>query len=209
MAQQKLFLVHNFKTFIMKTIYSQFLILFIVLTTITSCKAQTLPLNTDLDNIPLNSYLKDLNHELDPYIGTYQANINGNQVTLYITKEEHKYFNWSDKKFYRDILIIRYTVKNSSNTILQSTENMNFTTMLEKNLIYSMSIRSNGMVSFNYKGTNCSIGNGTIYLKKLSDTQISWRYYAETVATSTERCAPGLDKTTYLPEGENLIFTKL
>jgi len=194
----------------MKTIYYQFIILFTAVTTIVSCKAQTLPLNTRLKDIPTNSYLKDLNNELTPYIGNYQGVFNGNTIMLYITKEEHKYFDLDDIKFYQDVLIVRYTVKNSSGIILQSTQNTTFTTMIEKNLIYSIGTRPNqNIISLDYRGTNCGVGNGTIYLKKLSDTQISWRYYAETVATSTERCAPGLDKTTYLPEGENLIFTKL
>ncbi|MGG5210217.1 DUF6705 family protein [Chryseobacterium sp. MIQD13] len=173
-----------------------------------SCKAQTLPLNTHFDNLPLNAYLKDLNNELDPYIGTYQANINSNQITLYITKEDHKYFDLGDIKFYKDVLIVRYSVKNSSDIVLQSTQNLNFTTMKEKNLIHSRGTRMS-MVVLSYNGTNCDIGWGDIYLKKLNNTQISWRYYAETVATSSDRCSPSLDKTIHLPEGENLIFTKL
>ncbi|UOU98698.1 hypothetical protein MUU74_01785 [Chryseobacterium daecheongense] len=193
----------------MKTIYNQFLILFIVFTTIISCKAQTLPLNTDLDNTPLNAYLKDLNNELDPYVGTYQATIDGNQINLFITKEDHKYFDLGDVKFFQDVLIVRYTIKNSAGVILQSTQNTNFVTMKEKNLIHSLGTNPNlGMAILTYNGTNCDIGWGSVYLKKLNATQISWRYYAETVATSHERCPPNVDKSTYLPEGENLIFTK-
>lgn len=194
----------------MKTIYNQFLILFTVFTTIISCEAQTLPLNTDLDNITLNSYLKDLNNELDPYVGTYQSTIDGNQITLYITKQDHTYMSSYKYKYYQDVLIVRYTIKNSAGIILQSTQNMNFTTTIERNLIHSRGTRPNlGMVVLSYNGTNCGVGNGTIYLKKINNAQISWRYYAETVATSTNRCPPNVDKSTYLPEGENLIFTKL
>lgn len=193
----------------MKTIYNQFLVVFIIIISLTSCKGQVLPLNTSMRDAPLNSYLKDLNNELGPYVGTYQATIDGNQITLYITKQDHTYFDLGDTKFYKDVLIIRYTIKNSSG-ILQSTQNENFTSMKEKNLIHSRGIRSNlDMIVFSYNGTNCDIGWGTIYLKKISDTQISWRYYAETVATSHDRCPPNVDKSTYLPEGENLIFTKL
>lgn len=185
------------------------LLFFTIISTVISCKTQTLPLNTDLDNIPLNAYLKDLNNEFNPYVGIYQAIIDGNQITLYITKEEHKYFDLGDVKFFQDVLIVRYTIKNSTGAILQSTQNANFVTMKERNLIHSLGTNPNlGMAILTYNGTNCDIGWGSVYLKKINGTQISWRYYAETVATSTNRCPPNVDKSTYLPEGENLIFTK-
>ncbi|MGG5210216.1 DUF6705 family protein [Chryseobacterium sp. MIQD13] len=194
----------------MKTIYYQFLVLFIAITTVISCNAQTLPLNTKLKDITTNSYLKDLNNELDSYIGNYQGIFNGSTITLYITKEDHKYFNLDNLKFYQDVLIVRYVVRDSTGSILQNTQNINFTTMKEKNLIHSLGTNPNlGMVVLSYNGTNCDIGWGNIYLKKLNNTQISWRYYAETVTTSSDRCSPSLDKIIYLPEGENLIFTKL
>ncbi|CAD7810464.1 hypothetical protein CHRY9390_02183 [Chryseobacterium aquaeductus] len=193
----------------MKKINNQLTLLFIVITTIISCKAQTLPLNTALDNITLNSYLKDLDNELTPYIGTYQSNVNGNQITLFISKQDHTYMSSSKYKYYQDILIVRYTIKNSVGVTLQSTQNVNFINTTDKNLIHSISTRPNqNIVVLDYNGTNCEIGNGTIYLKMLNATQISWRYYAETVATSHDRCPPNVDKNIYLPEGENLIFTK-
>ncbi|MDR6405712.1 MULTISPECIES: DUF6705 family protein [Chryseobacterium] len=194
----------------MKKIHNQFLILFLIFTTTISCKAQTIPLNTYIENIPLNAYLKDLNNELVPYIGTYQTTMDDKQITLYITKEDHKYFDLDDIKFYKDVLIVRYTVKNSSGVILQNTQNMNFNTMLEKDLIYSRRTRPDiSTILFSYKGTNCGVGHGTIYLKKINDTQISWRYYAETTETYNGKCPSTADTTIYLPEGENLIFNKL
>ncbi|EJL74309.1 DUF6705 family protein [Chryseobacterium populi] len=191
----------------MKTIFKQFLTLSIVFITILSCKAQTLPLNTDLEDTPQNSYLKDLNNELTPYVGTYTANFDGNQITLYVTKEDHKYFDLYNYKYYQDVLIVRYTVKNSSGTILQSTQNMSFPTMIDKNLIHSHGTRM-GMVVLSYNGTNCRIGHGRIYLKLLNSTQISWRYFAETTAVTSDTCPDTLNTTIYLPETENLIFTK-
>ncbi|MDR6405711.1 MULTISPECIES: DUF6705 family protein [Chryseobacterium] len=184
------------------------ILIFILGMFVLSCKAQTIPLNTDLKNRPLNSYLKDLNNELDPYVGTYQANIEGNQITLYITKEDHKFFDLYNYKYYQDVLIVRYTVKSSTGSTLQSTQDLNFNTMIDKQLIHSRGTRM-GMVVLSYNGTNCGIGHGTIYLKKINDTQISWRYYAETSETYGGKCPQNVDKTIYLPEGENLIFNKL
>jgi hypothetical protein len=56
-----------------------------------SCKAQqTYPLNTDFDEIPTNSYLKDFNNELDPYVGNYTSTYQDKIITLYIIKENQK-----------------------------------------------------------------------------------------------------------------------
>lgn len=81
---------------------------------IISCKAQQiLPLLTSIDDIPNLSHLKDTNNELQSFTGTYSASYNGNQITLYISKENDKLFDFGDKQIYIDALTIRYTVKNS------------------------------------------------------------------------------------------------
>ncbi|PVV53402.1 hypothetical protein, partial [Chryseobacterium sp. HMWF035] len=65
----------------MKKLLSILLMSFLIV----SSRGQTLPINTILRNIPQGSYVKDLNHELDPYIGIYKSNFEGNEITLYIT----------------------------------------------------------------------------------------------------------------------------
>lgn len=188
------------KTFIMKTIITfSFLISFL------SCKAQEYPLNTDFRNIPNYSYLKDTNNELSPYIGTYSAVFNGHQTTLYITQEPHKLIEYANQKFYRDVLSIKFIVKNSTGGILQDTQTIN----TQSNSIYSMRINPyHNMLTFNYKGTNCGVGNGLIYLKKLSSNQISWEYRPDDTILDNSRCPQGTDINIYLPETKDLIFTK-
>jgi hypothetical protein len=126
-----------------------------------SCKAQqSYPLKTDYDNIPNYSYLKDLNNELSPYIGIYKTSFQGKEIILYITKEENKLVNRIDKNFYRDLLSIKYIIKNSSGNILQNTQDMTFQPNQVRYTIYSMRTRPNlGDVTFIYGGTNCSVGN--------------------------------------------------
>ena len=93
---------------------------------IVSSRGQTLPLNTILRNIPQDSsYVKDLNHELDPYIGIYKSNFEGNEITLYITKQENKLEKSTGKTYYLDALVIKYIVRNNSGIILQDTQNSN------------------------------------------------------------------------------------
>ncbi len=177
-----------------------------LISSIISCKAQQYPLNTDYDEVANNSYLKDLNNELDPYIGTYKADYNSKEITLYITKVNNKLEKRPQKIFYRDALVIKYTVKNSLGAILQDTQNNN----LQTNGISSFRIRSyDGTVLLGYDGTNCRVGWGTIFLKKINTTQISWLYKPNDITILPGQCPGNPDLTIYLPETETpLIFTK-
>lgn len=55
-----------------------------------SCKAQEYPLNTDPGEIPSNAYLKDMNNELDKYVGVWKGTWDGK--TLYIEFKKIKYY---------------------------------------------------------------------------------------------------------------------
>ena len=190
----------------MKTVFLKYLVL-LNLTIITiSCKSQTLPLNTLMDNIPQGAYVKDLNNELNPYIGVYKGNYKGNEITLFINKVEHKFEKRTNKDYFVDALDVKYTVKNSSGLILQDTSNGN----LPNIEFYSIRLRSsNNSVTFYYSGTNCKVGWGKIILKRLNSTQLSWEYYPNSRIITDATCPPGTDTTVYLPvTDDELIFTK-
>ena len=180
-------------------------VLLLIIFAVVSCKSQQiLPINTALDNIPNNAQVKDLNNELNPYIGTYKANFEGNEITLFITKEENKLEKRVSKQFYRDALIIKYIIKNTNGLILQDTQNNNDS----NNKLHSTKIRvSQNSVDLNYSGTNCGVGWGIVKLKKLNPTQISWDYNPNSTSVGDD-CSSNADKTVYLPETDNLIFTK-
>lgn len=75
----------------MKTINTRKMVLFLsFFTYYFSCKLQQLPLNTDFKNILMTAYLKDINNELPPYLGTYKANFQRNKTILYLIKTEKK-----------------------------------------------------------------------------------------------------------------------
>ena len=178
-------------------------VLFLIIFAVVSCKSQQiLPMNTALDDIPNNAQVKDLNNELNPYIGTYKANFEGNEITLFITKEENKLEKRVSKQFYRDALVVKYIVKNVSGLILQSNQNSS------SNQLYSIGTRptENSVVLY-YYGTNCGVGWGKVTIKKLSTTQISWDYSPNSTSLRDD-CPSTADKTVYLPETDNLIFTK-
>ncbi|EJL75098.1 DUF6705 family protein [Chryseobacterium populi] len=170
-----------------------------------SCRAQNLPLNTALTSIPNGAHLKDTNNELSPYIGTYKANFNGNEIILFITKQIDKLENSAQKSYYMDALIVKYIVKNSSGNVLQDTQNNN----LPNIELYSIGTRPNqNTVLFLYSGTNCSVGWGDIFLKKINATQLSWEYRPDDISLTSQSCPGNPDKTIYLPKTKDLIFTK-
>ncbi|MGD1319905.1 DUF6705 family protein [Chryseobacterium sp. 2R14A] len=173
-----------------------------------SCRAQQLPLNTLMKDIPVNAHVKDLNNELNPYIGTYKANYQGNEITLYITKEEDRPTKLMNKNFYNDVLSIRYIVKNSSGIILQNTQNMSLDDQSYFNILSIGTIPSSGSIAFIYDGTNCGIGWGDIHLKKINNNQISWKYLPDSLVIDEATCPTGTDKKVYLPVTKDLIFTK-
>ena len=187
----------------MKTKYIK--VLFIgILINLVSCKAQILPLNTFMENIPANAHVKDLNNELTPYIGTYKASYQGNEIVLYITKVEDKLTKRMSKNFYQDVLVVKYTVKNSSGLMLQDTQNFNSS----NNKLYSTRIRSyDNSVILYYSGTNCGVGWGDIFLKKINATQFTWEYRPDSMLLGDD-CPANAKKTVYLPVTKDLIFTK-
>ncbi|MBV8326784.1 DUF6705 family protein [Chryseobacterium sp.] len=170
-----------------------------------SYKAQILPLNTALNDIPANAYIKDINNELNPYIGTYKATYQGNEITLFIIKEDYKLEKSSDKNYFMDALVVKYIVKDFSGKILQDTQNNSIPNIK----LYSIGTRpAKNTVIFYYTGTNCGVGWGKIILQKINDTQVSWDYRPNDTVLDDSKCPPGTDIKIYLPETKDLIFTK-
>ena len=179
--------------------------------TIACNSQQILPLKTSDFNTPTNSYFKDLNNDLDFYIGTWKGNFQGKTVTVVITKDlKRPYESWG-KNFFTDVLIVKYEVKDSVGNSLQSTLNNVYTVGSSvKNMIISATINlnSNNEVNLVYAGGNCSVGNGEITFKKIDNTHFYWSYSPGTAVMNDIDCPPGQDYHIYLPETENLLFTK-
>ncbi|WP_417431243.1 hypothetical protein [Halpernia sp.] len=88
---------------------------------------------------------------------------------------------------------------------MQTTENNNTTRNFISDITFNDA--SNALV-FYYTGTNCGVGWGEIQLKKVSSSQISWTYYPNDTTLTEATCPGNPDLTIYLPETENLVFTK-
>ncbi|MBB6371948.1 DUF6705 family protein [Chryseobacterium shigense] len=185
--------------------------LFALCMTLLACKAQQIyPLNTFYKNAPNYSYMKDLNNYLSPYIGTYKNTYQGNEITLYITKEDKMLIDTrlQGRIYYQDVLHVKYTVKNASTgAILQDNQN---SIDPKRNNIVSMGTNDldNNSVDLYYSGTNCRVGWGRITLLKINNTQISWSYYPNDMIFTQGDCPGNPDIKIYLPEAENLVFIK-
>ncbi len=176
-----------------------------------NCKAQQVyPLNTFFEDAPNYAYMKDLDNLLPPYVGTYKANYQGNEITLNITKENMylRDYGPGDRKYYQDVLHIKYIVKKISNGALLQ-DNLNPINP-KRNKIISMGTNAmdNNSIDLYYTGTNCGVGWGRITLKKINSTQITWSYYPNDSLFSNGDCPGSPDITVYLPDTENLVFTK-
>lgn len=183
----------------------------LLISTITFFQSQVIaPLNNSEYDTPTNSYFKDLNNELDPYIGTWKSTFQGKTVLIKITKQLKRPYELFDKNFYKDQLIMRYEIRDSANKILESSLNNSYTNNDIKYLIQSLgtNIKGNNEVDFLFSGGNCSVGYGFIYITKANSNQLKWSYYPGTTTRIDSICPPNKDYTIYLPETEGLIFTK-
>lgn len=188
----------------------QIILLVTLVMGLTACNAQIYPLNTFFEDVPNYSYMKDLDNLLSPYVGTYKATYDGNETTLYITKEDKMLTDYgpNDKKYYEDVLHIKYTVKKiSSGVILQDTRNP---IDPKRNKIISIGTNTldNNSVELIHFGGACEIGGGNIKLRKPSANQISWSYYPDSLLLNVADCPLSIDRKIYLPDVENLIFIK-
>ena len=73
------------------------------------------PLNTNAGDIPDNAYLKDLNNELDKYVGLWKGNWNGKTVYLELRKIKEYYDG--NHPFYVDRILGERKIINSNGNI--------------------------------------------------------------------------------------------
>ncbi len=170
-----------------------------------SCKAQqTYPLDTDYETVSNYSYLKDINNELLPFVGTWKATFDNKEITIKVDKVDHHYIKLGTNIYYKDVLFIRYSIKNVQGTVIKSTMNL----QTDQSGIESIAVFPNHIISFYYSGGDCTFGWGDISLKLVDQTHLKWWYRPEGVILTNINCPNGADTTIYLPEIKDLVFTK-
>ncbi|GEN72820.1 DUF6705 family protein [Chryseobacterium lathyri] len=171
-----------------------------------SCKAQQYPLNTDYDAVPSNSYVKDLNNDYDPYIGTWKTSLGNKEVYLNITKQQNREIKLVSKTYFSDVLLIKYKVV-INGQIVETTENDS----LDKVKIISDGLDLDNSVIFTTLGGKCMVGWGTILLKSIDSTHLKWNYLPDSMVITNKNCSdyPAGGIKINLPyEPADIVFTK-
>ncbi|WBV56486.1 hypothetical protein PFY10_20065 [Chryseobacterium daecheongense] len=79
--------------------------IFLIIVTLSSLyfKAQTYPLNTSPSDIPANGYIKDMNNELNKYVGLWKGTWDGK--TLFLELRKVKYYYGGNDPYYIDKIV--------------------------------------------------------------------------------------------------------
>nr|WP_294925017.1 hypothetical protein [uncultured Flavobacterium sp.] len=148
-----------------------FLLLFVGQT-----KAQNIvPIEKHIDyigggkGIVTNTYFKDVNHLMDPLIGTWQGSMDNKTYTFYVTKKTTQ----GRTNSFDELEVRHYIVDNSTGVILEDTRNTS--RIYIKGDCFRKEDPSDYML--NYLGDNSRCGNkGWIRLKSVSPTTMRFIY---------------------------------
>ncbi|WP_269234200.1 hypothetical protein [Flavobacterium flavigenum] len=190
----------------MKNIY----ILALFLLFLGQTKAQNIiPIEKHIDyigggkGIITNTYFKDVNHLMDPLIGTWQGSIDNKTYTFYVTKTTRQ----GRTNSFDELEVRHYIVDNSTGTIIEDSRNGG------KLYIAANCFRKEDSSNYelNYWGANSRCGQkGWIRLKSLSPTTMNFYYSWNPLdLRRREECPGGVRVKSLFPENVDLILTKL
>ncbi|MGY5352467.1 hypothetical protein ACXGQW_07875 [Wenyingzhuangia sp. IMCC45533] len=114
--------------------------------------------NSDIEEED-NCYVKDINHLLDTYVGSWKGTFGDNKLFVNIQKE-----TINTDEFRIDILVLRYKITNASNNITENTFGIPRTSKLICEGDYFT--KDNTWYLFGYKGRSSSCGqSGEIFVR--------------------------------------------
>ncbi|GAA4775922.1 MULTISPECIES: DUF6705 family protein [Flavobacterium] len=122
---------------------------YLLIITAISCKSQIAPLNGLTFEYPNGTYFKDLNNELDYYVGRWEGTLNNKKYTFEFVKFTHHLSSYdgttNGSYYYKDIVKVKLKVLDlQSNQILY--DNLNAINY-DDYLILGLA-KKNGMFSF-------------------------------------------------------------
>ncbi|WP_050379396.1 DUF6705 family protein [Chryseobacterium sp. Hurlbut01] len=147
-------------------------IAFLLLIIATSCKSQIYPLNTGISDLPPNAYIKDLNNELDKYVGLWKGNWNGK--TLYLELKKVKYHDDDPNyPYYKDVILGERKVVSSNGTIeIDRISNFDYESPEIRGILYDV----HGDEIFLFAAKNMCLKLASLYIKNLSNTQMTLHF---------------------------------
>ena len=171
--------------------------------------AQTVPVEKFFDyikadiEIPDGTYLKDVNHLMDPLLGNWQGSMDNKTYVFYVTKKTRK---GKDDKILIDELEVRhYIVDNNSGVIIEDSRN-------NSKLYISADYFDQDYSTYklSYYGENSRCGQkGHIRLKSLSPTTMNFYYSRYPFGLKRkEECPGGEYLKALFPENVDLILNK-
>ncbi|MGV7105577.1 DUF6705 family protein [Flavobacterium sp. U410] len=101
-------------------------LLLICVVFVISCKAQTVSLTTPRYEVFQGAYFKDLDNEMDKYIGTWQYTHGTDTLTIVLQKKTHIY----NGKYYEDLLIGEYRFASNGIEIVNTLSLLSNTTII-------------------------------------------------------------------------------
>ncbi|GEM53659.1 hypothetical protein EB1_34490 [Empedobacter brevis NBRC 14943 = ATCC 43319] len=141
-------------------------------------QSQIIPLKTPLAELPEGAYLKDVNNELNQFVGTWTYTEGSKKYTINFKKLIKEEFNWGPH-YYKDMLIGGYKLEVNNQIIYNS-----ILTLYE---YYEAPLRGIGFVKNQNKyiitfedPLNCDIsGNVKIEKDPSNINQLIWKMYRE------------------------------
>ena len=174
------------------------------------CRAQerTLPLNKTLnDSIKAGDYLKDLDNDYKPFVGTWIAEYDDKIILIKIIKVSKRParngFREKEIKYFEDTLMLQHKITDKNGKVIENY--IHPIPNISKMVSYGFS-KTRGIAHFHYDGVKCGVGSGRVDLKMADNKHLLWNYFPQ--ETFTDRCTQETDITVNLPEKENLIFIK-
>ena len=140
-----------------------------------NCKAQTYPLNTNTD-VPTGAYITDINDELLPYEGTWQATWGNKTFILKLTRIKKLLEHRENNPYYKDLLVGKFKVLDSSGNILFDNTNLpDNDTKIEGTRFLTIPYKRYSL--FYFDSDICGM-SGDIYLNFASSslTQLTWKF---------------------------------
>jgi hypothetical protein len=189
-------------------------IIFVIVLAITSCKAQQLPVTTTLPlgefDYPNGAYLKDINNELLPFVGTWVGIFNNKRYTIKLRKFTQQLItaDYINYEFIDDIAGDLKVEDITTNTVLY--DNLNIVNYEDLNLI-SLGKPRGSMFKFMFRDTDANCNNYMeFYLQKQTNiNQLKYRDFRFTEDRMKGDCIYDNreDAPRTLPNGE-FILTK-
>ncbi len=150
-------------------------IVFLLLILATSCKAQIYPLNTGISDLPPNAYLKDLNNELDKYVGLWKGNWNGKTLYLELKKVKYHYEDNNYPLFVDMILGERKIINANGNVEIDRIANFDLTSPEIRGMFYDV----NGDINFRFSPKNMCLKQALLYIKSFTNNQMTLHFEYE------------------------------